>query len=167
MAARLQTALNDRSAWEPNLSFRSITPHDLTHSPNREQIVNILPAKRVEKGMNASGLPIIEELRERIQHLESGPARRRTTLPFGVKEIDRRLPGGGLALGALHEVAGGGNGVVDGAAAGLFAAGITSQTFRRNSRASASERLRSYFRMGAVMSSIMVVPNSIPAARSR
>jgi len=78
--------------------------------------------------MNASGLPIIEELRERIQRLESGPARRRTTLPFGVKEIDRRLPGAGLALGALHEIAGGGNGVVDGAAAGLFAAGIAART---------------------------------------
>src|SRR5450631_3192880 len=78
--------------------------------------------------MNASGLPIIEELRERIQRLDSGPARRRTTLPFGVKEIDRRLPGGGLALGALHEIAGGGNGVVDGAAAGLFAAGIAART---------------------------------------
>jgi protein ImuA len=78
--------------------------------------------------MDASGLPIIEELRERIQRLESGPARRRTTLPFGVKEIDRRLPGGGLALGALHEIAGGGNGVVDGAAAGLFAAGIAART---------------------------------------
>jgi protein ImuA len=36
--------------------------------------------------------------------------------------------GGGLALGALHEVAGGGNGVVDGAAAGLFAAGIAART---------------------------------------
>jgi len=39
--------------------------------------------------MNASGAAIVEELRERIQRLESGPARRRTTLPFGVKEIDQ------------------------------------------------------------------------------
>jgi protein ImuA len=78
--------------------------------------------------MNASAHPVVAELRERIQCLESGPARRRTTLPFGVKEIDRRLPGGGLALGALHEVAGGGNGVVDGAAAALFAAGIAART---------------------------------------
>jgi protein ImuA len=78
--------------------------------------------------MNASGVAIIEELRERIQRLESGPPRRRTTLPFGVKVIDRRLPGGGLALGALHEIAGGGNGVVDGAAAALFAAGIAART---------------------------------------
>jgi len=35
---------------------------------------------------------------------------------------------GGLALGALHEVAGGGNGAIDGAAAALFAAGIAART---------------------------------------
>src|ERR1019366_7662882 len=62
--------------------------------------------------------PIVEGLRERIQRLEGAVTRRRTVLSFGVKEIDRRLPEGGLALGALHEVAGGGNGAVDGAAAG-------------------------------------------------
>ena len=33
-----------------------------------------------------------------------------------------------MALGALHEVAGGGNGAVDGAAAALFAAGISART---------------------------------------
>jgi len=49
-------------------------------------------------------------------------------LPFGIKAIDRHLPGGGLALGALHEVAGGGHGAIDGAAAALFAAGIAART---------------------------------------
>jgi protein ImuA len=49
-------------------------------------------------------------------------------LPFGIKSIDERLPEGGLALGALHEVAGGGNGAIDGAAAALFAAGIAART---------------------------------------
>ncbi|HYK80979.1 MAG TPA: OB-fold nucleic acid binding domain-containing protein [Micropepsaceae bacterium] len=39
-------------------------------------------------------------------------------------EIDACLPAGGLALGALHEVAGGGHGALDGAVASLFAAGI-------------------------------------------
>ena len=48
-------------------------------------------------------------------------------LPFGLKAIDRHLPGGGLALGALHEVAGGGHGAIDGAAAALFAAGIAAR----------------------------------------
>jgi protein ImuA len=45
-----------------------------------------------------------------------------------VAEIDGRLPGGGLAMGALHEVAGGGNGAIDGAAAALFTAGIMART---------------------------------------
>jgi len=54
--------------------------------------------------------------------------RRRLVLPFGVPEIDKRLPGGRLALGALHEIAGGGNGAVDGAATALFAAAIAART---------------------------------------
>jgi protein ImuA len=33
-------------------------------------------------------------------------------LPFGVETIDRHLPEEGLALGALHEVADGGNGAM-------------------------------------------------------
>jgi hypothetical protein len=49
-------------------------------------------------------------------------------LPFGIKELDRHLPGGGLALGALHEVAGGGNDAINGAVAALFAAGIAART---------------------------------------
>jgi protein ImuA len=76
----------------------------------------------------STGLPIVEELRERIQRLEGATARRRLVLPFGIKEIDRHLPGGGLALGALHEVSGGGNGAIDGAAAALFTAGIAART---------------------------------------
>src|SRR5882757_6495564 len=70
----------------------------------------------------------IEELRERIRRLEGAAGRRRTVLPFGIKAIDEHLPGGGLALGALHEVAGGGNGAIDGAAAALFTAGIAART---------------------------------------
>jgi protein ImuA len=70
----------------------------------------------------------IDALRDRIQRLEGGARHRRAVLPFGIKAIDERLPGGGLALGALHEVAGGGNGTVDGAAAALFAAGIAART---------------------------------------
>ncbi len=69
----------------------------------------------------------IEELRERIQRLEGAADRRRLVLPFGLKAIDRHLPGGGLALGGLHEVAGGGHGAIDGAAAALFAAGIAAR----------------------------------------
>jgi protein ImuA len=72
--------------------------------------------------------PAIAELRARIQRLEGGATRDRATLPFGLAPVDARLPGGGLALGALHEVAGGGDGAVDGAAAALFAAGIAART---------------------------------------
>jgi protein ImuA len=49
-------------------------------------------------------------------------------LPFGIRDIDDRLPGGGLPYGALHEIAGGGAGTVDGAAAALFAAGIAARS---------------------------------------
>jgi hypothetical protein len=70
----------------------------------------------------------VEALRERIRCLEGRARHRRAVLPFGIKAIDERLPEGGLALGALHEVAGGGNGAIDGAAAALFAAGIAART---------------------------------------
>ncbi|MHC2219433.1 ImuA family protein [Rhizobium leguminosarum] len=76
----------------------------------------------------ASANRIISDLRERIQHLEGTAARPKTVLPFGVADIDARLPGGGLAHGALHEFAGGGAGAVDGAAAALFVAGIAART---------------------------------------
>jgi protein ImuA len=72
--------------------------------------------------------PAIEELRAHIPRLEGASGRRRSVLPFGIKELDRHLPGGGVALGALHEVAGGGNDTIHGAAAALFAAGIAART---------------------------------------
>lgn len=76
---------------------------------------------------HGAGTPLAE-LRARIGRMEGSAARTRAVLPFGLGRIDRRLPGGGLALGALHEVAGGGSGAVDGAAAALFAAGIAART---------------------------------------
>jgi protein ImuA len=66
----------------------------------------------------------MDVLREQIRRIEAGSRVSCGFLPFGVPEIDERLPGGGLALGALHEVAGGANGALDGAAAALFSAGI-------------------------------------------
>ncbi|NWJ27546.1 ImuA family protein [Rhizobium sp. RM] len=71
---------------------------------------------------------LIDDLRERIAHLEGAAARKATALPFGVRQIDEHLPGGGIAFGALHEFAGGGAGTVDGAAAALFAAGIAARS---------------------------------------
>lgn len=63
-------------------------------------------------------------LREQIQGLEAPRRRRRSHLPFGVRDIDRALPGRGLMLGALHEIAGSGLQAVHGVAPALFVAGI-------------------------------------------
>src|SRR5690606_24453263 len=70
----------------------------------------------------------MDALRARIEGIEASSKRVRDVLPFQVEAVDSRLPGGGLALGALHEVAGGGHGAIDGAAAALFVAGIAART---------------------------------------
>ncbi|CAI9119195.1 ImuA family protein [Brytella acorum] len=72
--------------------------------------------------------PAVEALRATIARLEGHRDRKRAVLPFGMHEIDGKLPGGGLTLGALHEVAGGGNDALNAAAAALFAAGIAART---------------------------------------
>jgi len=69
----------------------------------------------------------LASLRAQVQQIEGRHRRVSTVLPFGVDAIDARLPGGGLARGALHEIAGGGNGAIDGAAAALFSAGIVAR----------------------------------------
>ncbi|TCR07289.1 ImuA family protein [Neorhizobium sp. JUb45] len=70
---------------------------------------------------------VIADLQERIDQIAGGAVRQRQTVPFGVPEIDSRLPGGGLALGATHEIAGGGTDVVCGAVSALFTAGIAAR----------------------------------------
>ena len=72
--------------------------------------------------------PALEALRAQVSRLEGQGRRRRGVLPFGMPEIDGRLPDGGLALGALHEVAGGGHDALNAAASGLFSAGIAART---------------------------------------
>ena len=57
-------------------------------------------------------LSALDAVRERIRQIEAADRVDHGALAFGVAEIDTRLPHGGLALGALHEVAGGGNGAV-------------------------------------------------------
>ncbi|MBW7922088.1 MAG: damage-inducible protein [Rubellimicrobium sp.] len=69
---------------------------------------------------------VLAELRARIARLD-GSAQAAGVLPFGVAALDDHLPGGGLALGALHEVAGGG-GEQASAAAALFVAGIAARS---------------------------------------
>ena len=76
---------------------------------------------------NPRSRPVLEALRARIARIVAGDRPTRATLPFGVAMIDARLPEGGLTLGALHEVAGGGVGSTDGAAAAVFAAGIVAR----------------------------------------
>ena len=70
--------------------------------------------------------PTIESLRLRIAAVErQGSARfRSVVLPFGIDAIDRHLPGGGLRLGAMHELHAAGPDVEVGAAPALFAAGV-------------------------------------------
>jgi protein ImuA len=69
-------------------------------------------------------------LRGRIRLLERPAARVEGVLPFGVEALDAHLPGGGLALGALHEVAGGGADEVVAASATLFVAGVLARLRR-------------------------------------
>lgn len=78
--------------------------------------------------MPASRPAIVDALRAEIERIEANGRPGKGVLPFGVESVDRKLPGGGLVLGALHEVAGGGDGAVDGAASALFAAGIAART---------------------------------------
>ena len=67
----------------------------------------------------------IAHLRTQIARLEHGAtARPDSVIPFGVAALDDALPGGGLALGALHEAAGAGPDTEHGAAAALFLAGV-------------------------------------------
>ncbi|AYV48552.1 damage-inducible protein [Caulobacter flavus] len=66
----------------------------------------------------------LDALRRQVRLIETADAAARTVLPFGVPQIDERLPGGGLAIGALHEVAGGADGALHAATPARFAAGI-------------------------------------------
>jgi protein ImuA len=70
---------------------------------------------------------LLSTLRERVRRIEQPVAMAHGVLPFGVAAIDRALPGGGLARGALHEILGAGGDEEDGALAAAFAAGIVAR----------------------------------------
>jgi protein ImuA len=75
-------------------------------------------------------LPVrLRDLRDRIARIERAHSRIAAApcLPFGHAAIDQALPGGGLALGALHEAASAGPDTEHAAAATLFIAGILSR----------------------------------------
>jgi protein ImuA len=63
-------------------------------------------------------------LQDRIRRIERPGTLRHGVLPFRIDAIDEALPGGGLALGAVHEFLGSGPDEEDGAAAAGFTAGI-------------------------------------------
>lgn len=67
-------------------------------------------------------------LRAEVRAIEcAGRGAKRACLPFGVAALDDRLAGGGLAIGALHEIAGDAPALSDDAAATLFIAGIAAR----------------------------------------
>jgi protein ImuA len=73
----------------------------------------------------SSPSPRLRALRDQIARIERGHAGAPgKTVPFGVRAVDEKLPNGGLALGALHEIAGVGPDTEHGAAAALLTAGI-------------------------------------------
>jgi len=71
---------------------------------------------------------VFEALRGEIARLEASARCPAGVLPFGLASLDEHLPAGGLQRGALHEVAGGGDGALHGAASALFVAGIAART---------------------------------------
>ena len=76
---------------------------------------------------NASiAAPNLAELR-RVTERMAGPRDARDVLPFGIPQMDAVLPGGGLAIGAVHEVSQGGPRGCYAPVAALFAAGILSR----------------------------------------
>ncbi|GAB0114590.1 ImuA family protein [Acidisoma sp. C75] len=68
----------------------------------------------------------LTRLRGTIAGLERGSSQKApgAVLPFGLGIVDRHLPGGGLRLGGLHELADQGAGQPYGSAAALMVAGI-------------------------------------------
>src|ERR1700722_18241028 len=87
------------------------------------------PSIAVPPAVAPLGPVSLRDLRERIARIERAHGRTAATpvLPFGLTTIDGVLPGGGLALAALHEAASSGPDTEHAAAATLFVAGILSR----------------------------------------
>jgi protein ImuA len=73
--------------------------------------------------MHAGREHLLADLRKQVEGIERGRALRRDALPFGMPDIDRHLPAGGLKLGAVHEVLEAGPAADHAALASLFVAG--------------------------------------------
>jgi len=76
--------------------------------------------------MRAGQRRVLAGLRQQIERLDGG-FRHRPVVPFGVPALDLCLPGGGLALGALHEVVESGPAAEFAGAATLFIGGIAAR----------------------------------------
>jgi protein ImuA len=81
--------------------------------------------------MSGPANPRLGALRARIQVLEQGGHPRRA-MPLGLPVVDAALPGGGLALGALHEIMGAGADEEDGAVPAAFAAALLARLTRHS-----------------------------------
>ncbi len=71
--------------------------------------------------MSPAKRTLLSSLRERVRQIER-PGSAHGVFSLGFAAIDRALPGGGLARGALHEILGTGSDEEDGALAAAFAA---------------------------------------------
>ncbi|MFL5283391.1 MAG: ImuA family protein [Rhodopila sp.] len=111
-------------------------PFAIPARPAKSATLAAAPGTSGEASQDASPAPsrartaaqtaVIARLRERIARIERShgddvPAR---SLPLGIPAIDQSLPGGGIALGALHEAASAGADTEHAAAATLFVAGL-------------------------------------------
>jgi protein ImuA len=94
---------------------------------------------------------LLPELREQIRRIERPTAPTHGVMPFGVAAIDRVLPSGGLARGALHEILGASGDEEDGALAAAFAAGIVGRLAAQRSLAQRSLAQRSLGGDGMVL----------------
>jgi protein ImuA len=88
-----------------------------------EQIKNIYENDQWS-AVSRSRDSLLAGLRARIRRIERGEAAAHAVLPLGVAAIDAALPGGGLARGAVHEVAGSAAGGVAAMVAGRLGGGV-------------------------------------------
>ncbi|WP_442919180.1 ImuA family protein [Methylobacterium sp. Leaf118] len=75
----------------------------------------------------AEGGGRLRHLRRQMEDLARRPGAHRPALPFGLPDLDRHLPGGGLRCGALHEVGEAGLSADHAALSALFAAAIVAR----------------------------------------
>ena len=92
----------------------------------REQNKNIINESGWQGPMRAGQKDVFAALRQEIGRLD-GRFRPHLNAPFGLPEVDYRLPGGGLALGALHDITEGGPAAEFSGSATLFTAGIAAR----------------------------------------